>query len=113
MVKKHTDKLVLEKTEHMNAVIAKYMGYKSSPDQSEFVKTNKNGINEYRHKSDLKYNISMDMLYPVWRKLLYEDCSLLPFRETTALIGLEFSLALPISKIHESIFEAILLLKNK
>jgi hypothetical protein len=101
-----------QKIEEMKSVIAEYMGYKSSPDKSDFVKRDENGINDYRYKSDLKYHSSMDWLYPVWQKILNDKCTLLPYRERTAMIATMFSLGFEVSKIHEAIYNAIVWLNN-
>ena len=93
--------------EEMNSVIAEYMGYKSSPDKSDFVKTDEKGINDYRYKSDLKYHSDMNWLYPVWEKLLHDKCTLGTFREHTAYISIMLGFAMPLSRLHEAIYNAI------
>lgn len=116
-VKQYAKQKVMEqqKIEQMKSVIAEYMGYKSSPDKSDFVKTDEKGINDYRYKSDLKYHSDMNWLYPVYCKIIREPANSYNYENWMAHIEhleRKISQGVPISELHEAIYNAIVWLKN-
>lgn len=101
--------------EIMNSVIAEYMGY--TPIQNETMLSKPMGDTiAILNLNELRYNLNMNLLYPVWQKLLTQHKLSALYQElpikTILIIEELFGQAAPISELHEAIYNAIVWLNN-